>query len=88
MGGAKIEADFGMIQRKHLTVTGSTLRGRSIADKAQIVSALKDKVWPLWAQGQAAHLHLQDLSAGRGVEGTRADGVEPAYRQDHPRAVS
>ena len=52
MGGAKIEADFGMIQRKHLTVTGSTLRGRSIAEKAQIVSALKDKVWPLWAEGK------------------------------------
>ncbi|HEV2187615.1 MAG TPA: NAD(P)H-quinone oxidoreductase [Stellaceae bacterium] len=52
MGGTKIEADFGMIQRKHLTVTGSTLRGRSISEKAQIVSALKDKVWPLWAEGK------------------------------------
>jgi NADPH2:quinone reductase len=53
MGGTKVEsADFGIIQRKHLTVTGSTLRGRSIAEKAQIVSALKEKVWPLWAQGK------------------------------------
>src|SRR5580704_1182479 len=53
MGGAKVkDADFGIIQRKHLTVTGSTLRGRSVADKAQIVAALKDKVWPLWAQGK------------------------------------
>jgi NADPH2:quinone reductase len=52
MGGAKIEADFGAIQRKHLTVTGSTLRGRPVEQKAQIVAALKDKVWPLWAQGK------------------------------------
>lgn len=52
MGGTKIEADFGAIQRKHLTVTGSTLRGRSIEQKAQIVSALRDKVWPLWGQGK------------------------------------
>jgi NADPH:quinone reductase len=52
MGGATIEADFGMIQRKHLNVTGSTLRGRSITEKAQIVAALKEKVWPLWAQGK------------------------------------
>jgi NADPH2:quinone reductase len=52
MGGTKIEADFGAIQRKHLTVTGSTLRSRSIEQKAQIVSALKDKVWPLWDQGK------------------------------------
>jgi NADPH2:quinone reductase len=52
MGGAKVEADFGAIQRKHLTVTGSTLRSRSIDQKAQIVAALRDKVWPLWAQGK------------------------------------
>jgi NADPH2:quinone reductase len=53
MGGTKVkDADFGIIQRKHLTVTGSTLRGRPVADKAQIVSALKEKVWPLWAQGK------------------------------------
>ena len=52
MGGTKIEADFGLIQRKHLTVTGSTLRSRTIAQKAAIVAALKEKVWPLWAQGK------------------------------------
>jgi len=52
MGGTKIEADFGAIQRKHLTVTGSTLRSRSVDQKAQIVAALKDKVWPLWGQGK------------------------------------
>jgi NADPH2:quinone reductase len=53
MGGTKVkDADFGIIQRKHLTVTGSTLRSRSIEQKAQIVSALKEKVWPLWDQGK------------------------------------
>ena len=53
MGGSRVkDADFGIIQRKHLTVTGSTLRSRSIEQKAQIVSALKDKVWPLWDQGK------------------------------------
>lgn len=52
MGGTRVQADFGLIQRKHLTVTGSTLRSRSVAGKAQIVAALKDKVWPLWEQGK------------------------------------
>lgn len=52
MGGAKVEADFGLIQRKHLTVTGSTLRPRSIREKAAIVAELREKVWPLWAQGK------------------------------------
>ena len=52
MSGAKVEADFGAIQRKHLTVTGSTLRSRSVAQKAAIITALREKVWPLWAQGK------------------------------------
>jgi NADPH2:quinone reductase len=50
MRGTRVEADFGMIQRKHLTVTGSTLRTRTVAQKAAIVAALREKVWPLWAQ--------------------------------------
>src|SRR4029077_14574171 len=45
MGGTKVTADFGAIQRKHLTVTGSTLRSRSVAEKAGIVAALRQKIW-------------------------------------------
>lgn len=52
MGGTKVAVDFGAIHRKHLTVTGSTLRGRSIEDKAAIVSALRSKVWPMWGEGK------------------------------------
>ena len=52
MGGTKVEADFGAIQRKHLTVTGSTLRSRSVAEKAGIVAALRQKVWPMWDAGK------------------------------------
>ena len=52
MGGTRVEADFGAIQRKHLTVTGSTLRSRSVEQKAGIIAELRDQVWPLWAQGK------------------------------------
>jgi NADPH2:quinone reductase len=52
MQGARVEADFGLIQRKHLTVTGSMLRSRPIEEKAAIIAALKEKVWPLWAAGK------------------------------------
>jgi len=52
MGGTRVEADFGAIQRKHLTVTGSTLRSRSVDQKAGIIAELRDQVWPLWAQGK------------------------------------
>jgi len=52
MRGAMVEVDFSAIHRKHLTITGSTLRGRSVAQKATIITALREKVWPLWDQGK------------------------------------
>ncbi len=45
--GAKAEADFSLLMRKRLTHTGSTLRNRSVAFKAQIAAELQEKVWPL-----------------------------------------
>jgi NADPH2:quinone reductase len=52
MQGTRVEADFGLIRRKHLTVTGSTLRSRTVEEKAAIIGALREKVWPLWAAGK------------------------------------
>jgi NADPH2:quinone reductase len=37
---------------KRLTLTGSTLRARPIADKAAIAGRLREKVWPLLAAGR------------------------------------
>jgi NADPH2:quinone reductase len=37
---------------KRLTLTGSTLRPRSVAEKAEIAIALEEKVWPLLAAGK------------------------------------
>jgi NADPH:quinone reductase len=50
--GSKIEADFLPLMLKRLTLTGSTLRPRTIAEKASIAHALEEKVWPLLAQGK------------------------------------
>jgi len=50
-GGLKAEFNAGLVLRKRLTVTGSTLRPRSIAFKSAIAAALKEKVWPLLASG-------------------------------------
>jgi NADPH:quinone reductase len=50
--GSKIEADFLPLMLKRLTLTGSTLRPRTIAEKASIARALEEKVWPLLAQGK------------------------------------
>ncbi len=50
-GGAVAEVDFSPIHRKHLTVTGSRLRPRSVAEKGVICRALERLVWPLFADG-------------------------------------
>nr|WP_315463494.1 NAD(P)H-quinone oxidoreductase [uncultured Rhodoferax sp.] len=46
-GGAQSEVNAGVILRKRLTVTGSTLRARPVAFKAAIASALRERIWPL-----------------------------------------
>ncbi|WP_230531375.1 NAD(P)H-quinone oxidoreductase [Microvirga roseola] len=50
--GSKVEVDFRRLMLKRLTHTGSTLRPRSVAEKAGIARALEEKVWPLLAQGR------------------------------------
>jgi NADPH2:quinone reductase len=50
-GGVKAELNAGLLLRKRLTVTGSTLRPRSLEFKSAIAAALKEKVWPLVASG-------------------------------------
>lgn len=50
-GGVKSEINAGLVLRKRLTVTGSTLRARSVEFKSAIANALRDKVWPLLASG-------------------------------------
>ena len=51
-GSAKTTVDFRRIMLKRLTHTGSTLRARSVADKAAIARAVEANVWPLIAAGK------------------------------------
>jgi NADPH:quinone reductase len=49
--GAKVELNLAPVMMKRLTITGSTLRARPIADKAPIAQALRETVWPLLENG-------------------------------------
>ncbi|MFN3688996.1 NAD(P)H-quinone oxidoreductase [Salinarimonas sp.] len=49
---AKVEVDFRKLMLKRLWHTGSTLRPRSVGEKAEIARALADHVVPLLAQGR------------------------------------
>lgn len=51
-GGVQAEIDAGLLMRKRQTLTGSTLRARSVAFKAAIAQALRKTVWPWIEQGR------------------------------------
>ena len=44
--GPKVELNFAQVMLKRLTITGSTLRPRSVEEKAAIAASLREKVWP------------------------------------------
>jgi NADPH2:quinone reductase len=56
LNGAKATIDLRPLMQKRLVHTGSTLRPRSVAEKAQIAGALREKVWPLLAAGRCKPL--------------------------------
>jgi len=47
-----VELDMRLIMMKRLTVTGSTLRASPSSRKVALARALREKVWPLFAQGK------------------------------------
>jgi putative PIG3 family NAD(P)H quinone oxidoreductase len=49
--GAKSEVNLADIMVRRLTITGSTLRPRSVAEKGEIAAALKRQVWPWLEEG-------------------------------------
>jgi len=51
MGGDTATIDFRRVLGRRLTITGSTLRPRSPAEKSEIATALRWEVWPLVEQG-------------------------------------
>ena len=52
LGGARAQVDLGQVLRRRLTITGSTLRPRPVAFKAQIARELRERVWPLIEAGK------------------------------------
>ena len=51
-GGIKSDFNAGLVLRRRLTITGSTLRPRSVAFKGAIARALREHVWPLLVAGR------------------------------------
>ncbi|UYL10307.1 NAD(P)H-quinone oxidoreductase [Bdellovibrio sp. SKB1291214] len=50
--GANVSFDIRKMMSKRLTITGSTLRPRSVEEKSRIAKNLRDHVWPLLNKGR------------------------------------
>lgn len=51
LGGARAQINMASVMQRRLTITGSTLRGRSVVEKGAIAKALREHVWPLLESG-------------------------------------
>ncbi|MFN3172607.1 MAG: NAD(P)H-quinone oxidoreductase [Hyphomicrobiales bacterium] len=60
LNGASVEADFSRLMLKRLTHTGSTLRARSDAFKAQLADDVLHHVWPLIESGDVK-IHVDSV---------------------------
>jgi putative PIG3 family NAD(P)H quinone oxidoreductase len=52
LGGSRAEINMGLILTKRLTLTGSTLRARTVAQKAEVADAVHKHIWPLLSAGR------------------------------------
>ncbi len=81
-GGAKAELDLGLLLRKRGAVIATSLRARPAAEKAAIVAAVREHVWPLIESGRVKPVvHARHTLARGGRGAPRARG-ERAHRQD------
>ncbi|MDP3654363.1 MAG: NAD(P)H-quinone oxidoreductase [Rhodoferax sp.] len=63
-GGVNSEINAGLVLRRRLTITGSTLRARPVAFKEAIAQACLKQVWPLIAAGRIKPVVHSVFAAG------------------------
>ncbi|MFE3180332.1 NAD(P)H-quinone oxidoreductase [Streptomyces violascens] len=70
-GGAKGELNLGALLTKRAAVTATSLRGRPAAEKAAIVAAVREHVWPLIADGRVRPVVDRTVPLSDAAEGHR-----------------
>ena len=85
-GGVKSEFNAGLVLRRRLTVTGSTLRARPAAFKGAIAQALRQHVWPQLEAGRVkpvVHAQFAALQAADGLPSGAARAHALMQSGDH-----
>jgi NADPH2:quinone reductase len=67
-GGVKAEFNAGMVLRKRLVITGSTLRPRPVAFKEAIAQGLRQNVWPLIERGAIKPVIFKTFPAAQAAQ--------------------
>jgi NADPH2:quinone reductase len=66
--GREVTANIGLIMSKRLLITGSTLRGRPVEEKAQLARGIEEVIWPLIAESRIRPLVHQVFSLEQAAE--------------------
>jgi NADPH2:quinone reductase len=72
IGASKATFDLRPVLQRRLTITGSTLRPRSVAEKGAIARALEQEVWPLLENGSVRPIVHASFPLARAAEAHRA----------------
>jgi NADPH2:quinone reductase len=67
-GGTQSEIHAGLVLRRRLTITGSTLRPRSVAFKTAIAAGLKRQVWPQIESGAIVPVIYKTFEASQAAQ--------------------
>jgi putative PIG3 family NAD(P)H quinone oxidoreductase len=71
-GGSRAEIDLGVLQGKQASVHATTLRARPLPEKAAVVAAVRDQVWPLIGAGRVAAVIDRELPMSQAAQAHRA----------------
>ena len=77
-GGIKSEFNAGLVLRRRLTITGSTLRPRPVAFKAAIAQSLLKTVWP-WIESGAIKPVIHTVFGATDAVGDLTSGAAQAH---------
>ena len=77
-GGVKSDFNAGLVLRRRLTITGSTLRPRPVAFKGAIAQALKSNVWP-WLESRRVQPVINSVFPALQAEGALPSGAARAH---------
>ncbi len=71
IGGARAEINLAALLTKRLTLSGSTLRARSVLQKALVADGLRRHVWPLLSSGRVRPIVHETFPLAQAAEAHR-----------------